>query len=71
VTSPARLVQLSDELLHLATRTPAQERLALLLLARQTLSLAERRGAPPSTLRSQREWLRALAQERPGWRAAA
>lgn len=57
------LTYLADELLNLAHRRPLSERLPLLLLAGQTLSLAERRGASPVTLRSQREWLRALVAE--------
>lgn len=58
-----KLITLTDELLNLAHRRPLRERLPLLLLVGQTISLAERRGASPTTLRSQREWLRALATE--------
>lgn len=58
-----KLTTLTDDLLNLAHRRPLSERLPFLLLAGQTLSLAERRGASQTTLRSQREWLRALATE--------
>jgi hypothetical protein len=62
-TSPTRLLLLVDELLALAHRKPLPERAPYLQTAGRSLALAERRGASATTLRSQREWLQALASE--------
>jgi len=62
-TSPARLLLLVDELLALAHRKPLPERAPYLQTAGRSLALAERRGASPVTIQSQRAWLQALTLE--------
>lgn len=67
----ARLVTVSQELLALAEQTSPQQRWPLLMLARQTLTLAQTRGAPISS--TWRLWvtLRALANAPSSLRGAA
>ena len=60
-------LDLASELLAIAHRRPSSERAPYLQTAGRSLALAERRGASPVTIQSQREWLQALTLEpRPG-----